>query len=208
MAMMDAVDRGYDVQYLVTFAPENPSFKAHPLSLMRRQAAAVGKLHLIKTVATPYAESYEHHLRSLHDELGVTHIVTGDIDYIGSSTTNFIQERCKATGLTSVFPLWQRSRDELLATLLKRRLHVVFSCVKTVPFHPVSRWLGQPINDASIAALHSIQNDGKNIDICGENGEYHTMVLNGPCFQYAIDLPPFDIASVDTLSFMQFPPDW
>ncbi|RHY53624.1 hypothetical protein DYB34_003935 [Aphanomyces astaci] len=208
MAMMDAMDQGFDVQYLVTFAPENPSFKAHPLPLMQRQAAAVGKPHLIKTVVAPYADSYEQHFRDLHNELGVTCIVTGDIDFIGSSTTNFVQERCNAVGMTSVFPLWQRSRDELLATLLHRQLYVVFSCVKTAPFEPVANWLGQPINETSVAALRLVTQDDKNIDICGENGEYHTMVLNGPCFQHAIELPAYDIATVDTLSYMQFPADW
>ncbi|KAF0699287.1 Aste57867_10129 [Aphanomyces stellatus] len=212
MAMMDAIDQGYDVRYLVTFAPENPSFKAHPLPLMQQQAAAVGRPHLIKTVAAPYAESYERHLQALRDELHVTHIVTGDIDFIGTSTINFIEARCAAVaGLTAVFPLWQRARDELLATLLRRQLRVVFSCVKTAMFSPVSDWLGCAIDADAIDRLgHVRAADGTAIDMCGENGEYHTMVVDGPCFGHAVALPPFEIATTGgddvstSLSYMRF----
>ncbi|CAK4073001.1 unnamed protein product [Aphanomyces euteiches] len=208
LAMIEAMDEGHDVQYLVTFGPENPSFKAHPLPLMQRQAAAVGKPHLLRTIGAPYAERYEDNLRALRDEFGVTCIVTGDIDFLGTSTTNFIQARCEAIGLASYFPLWKRSREELLAKLLQKGLYVVFSCVKSIPFEPAVEWLGQPINDKAVERLRQLEENGKPIDICGENGEYHTMVLDGPCFSHRISLPKFSVAAQDGLSYMQFTEDW
>ncbi|OQS04021.1 PP-loop superfamily ATP-utilizing enzyme [Thraustotheca clavata] len=204
MALYEAKAKGYDVKLLVTFAPENPSFRAHPLALMEAQAAALGMQHVILTIRPPnYNESYEDALKVLMEKYQIECLVTGDIDYVGTSTTNYMNERCAAVGMEIWCPLWQRPRESLIELIIQRKFYVVFSCVKDEKFTDASAWLGKAISKEILEALKMLHAQN-GADMCGENGEYHTMVLGGPYFQHQVEIPPFTIESKDGLSCMKF----
>ncbi|EQC38061.1 hypothetical protein SDRG_04491 [Saprolegnia diclina VS20] len=204
MALYEAKAAGHDIALLVTFAPENPSFRAHPIPLMEAQAAAIGLPHLFLTIRPPdYNGSYEAALRHLQNDHGIACLITGDIDLIGASTSNFMNERCAGVGMAIFTPLWQRPREALIQLVLERDFHVVFSCVKEASFNDAAAWLGRRITrDAldDLCVLHA----SHGVDVCGENGEYHTMVLYAPYFSSRVLLPSsWSIESKDGLSCLR-----
>lgn len=82
------------------------------------------------------------------------------------------------TGLTPIFPLWQMPTDRLARQMIAGGLkaRIVSVDPKALP----ARFVGREFDLALLADLPS------NVDPCGENGEFHTMVYDGPMFQTPI----------------------
>ncbi len=107
-------------------------------------------------------------------ELGAEVAVFGDIDISDHKT--WCDERCKNAEIVSEFPLWHNDRSEILDELIQNG----YSCViKTINNEKLGReLLGRAIDREIIKEFKK-----REIDICGENGEYHTIVLDGPVFK-------------------------
>ena len=198
LALYEASRSGYHVRCLVTFAPPQPDFLAHPLSFMKLQAEALGLPHYVLPVREPFAEGYETHLRKMRDE-GIEVVVTGDIAEVGGSP-NWIRERSRPVGMEVHTPLWGRDRENLLEQLLGRRFEVLFSCVKKRWL--TESWVGRRLNEPAIADLRAVR-ERTGLDLCGEEGEYHTLVTDGPQFKQAIRAQSYSVCATDSLAFMK-----
>ncbi|MDD5656049.1 MAG: diphthine--ammonia ligase [Elusimicrobia bacterium] len=187
LAMHEAISAGYEIVNAVTFVPPTPSFLAHPLPLITRQAEAMGIEHHAFQILEPYARSYERALLDLRRRFKIDAVVTGDIAEV-DGWTNWIVERSKGSGLRVVTPLWGRERADILARLLELRFKVVFSCVKEPWF--AAEWLGREIDAEAISSLRRLR-ESSGLDLCGEQGEYHTMVLDAPLFGSSVVLQSF-----------------
>jgi uncharacterized protein (TIGR00290 family) len=196
---LEASRSGCDVRCLVTFAPPKPDFLAHPLAFMKLQAEALGLPHQVLRVEEPFAESYETHLRALRNEMGIDAVVTGDIAEVGGSP-NWIRERSRPVGMEVYTPLWGRDRQTLLEQLLNHRFKVRFSCVKKRWL--TESWVGRTLNEPAIAELRVVR-ERTGLDLCGEEGEYHTLVTDGPQFSRAIDVQSYSVRATESLAFME-----
>ena len=98
----------------------------------------------------------------------------GDIDI--EQNRKWEEDRCKAVGLLPCFPLWQRGREEIVHELVRLGYKCLIKSVNRTVL-PMDL-LGTLIDEASILAMKSA-----GVDICGENGEYHTLAVDGPVFQ-------------------------
>jgi diphthamide synthase (EF-2-diphthine--ammonia ligase) len=81
-------------------------------------------------------------------------------------------------GLTPVYPLWKRDTQQLARDMIASGLRAVVVCIdpKKLDARFAGRWFDEDfLNDLP---------DG--IDPCGENGEFHTCVVDGPMFSGAI----------------------
>ena len=203
LAFHEARRAGYEIRLLATFAPTGRGFLAHPLSVMVAQAASLGLPHRIIPIvslqthgADDYAPSYEAELRSLREE-GIETVITGDIAPINGHP-NWISERCLAlrrggfAAPVAHHPLWGRDREELLRTLLAAGFRIRFSYVKPPWFTP--DWEGRPLDAAAVEALQALRANGiarglPPLDLCGEQGEYHTIVTDGPGFAHPVAYP-------------------
>lgn len=183
LAFLKAQRLGYNITHLVTFAPEKARFRAHNLHLIKEQAKTIGLPHLILTVKRPMKESYEDAIAILKNKYNVHTLVTGDIDEI-ENHDNWIEERSKKSKMKVFNPLWKKDRKTLLNELISEKFTVIFSLVKK-PFFD-KNWVGKKIDTTTINKLNEL-----NIDLCGENGEYHTMVLNAPFYKTAVNIEPF-----------------
>jgi diphthine-ammonia ligase len=186
---LDIARHELPVTDLVTFAPPNGSFRAHPLMVMRAQAAALRIPHRVIEIAEPYEAGYFLAFEALAAE-GVTHVITGDIDRV-DGRPNWVRERCAGLPIEVVTPLWDRDRASILEELRARGFRVVISCVR--PPLPASL-CGQFLDDA----LPAIRASGA--DLCGENGEYHTLVVDGPGFARPITLDAAPVTGEDGLT--------
>lgn len=197
-ALCHARAAGHQVVALATFAPSAPSFLAHPLPLMRQQAEALGLPHLLVTIEAPFEQSYETALSRLQQEWHLDGVVTGDIDRVGGAP-NWIRERCQPLGLAVHTPLWQQTREALLADMLARGIVAHISCVDTRVL--AAEWVGRRLDETSLATLQQLARE-QAFDACGEQGEYHTMVLDGPGFAHPLPLTNWQRAHQDHLAYL------
>lgn len=112
-------------------------------------------------------------------ELGAQACAFGDIDITEHRTWD--EERCKAVGLTPALPLWGRNRAENVRDAIALGYRCIIKCVRSgiLP----ETLLGQPLNEE---VLDEMEKYG--VDLCGENGEYHTIVVDGPLFRHPIEI--------------------
>ncbi|WP_054545231.1 Dph6-related ATP pyrophosphatase [Aeromonas dhakensis] len=197
-ALCHAREAGHQVVALATFAPPSPRFLAHPLSQVRRQAAALGLPHRLVTIEAPFDLGYERALTKLKKEWQLDGVVTGDIDSVAGAP-NWIRERCRPLGLTVHTPLWQLSREALLADLLTRGIVAHLSCVDTRVLTP--EWVGRTLDAATLAELQQLAS-ARGFDACGEQGEYHTMVTDGPGFAAPLVLGRWQVAHQERLAYL------
>ena len=199
MALYEANQNGYRVSCLVTFAPPEPGFLAHPLGIMKLQAQALALPHTILPISAPFEKSYETSLRSLRDATGISSVVTGDIAEV-DGYPNWIRERCLPIGIGVHTPLWNRDRNVLLRQLLDRGFKARFSCVDT--YWLDEDWIGRELDDQAIAELRIIR-ERTGLDICGEAGEYHTLVTDGPQFTRRVNIRSYSRRVADSLAYME-----
>lgn len=198
LALYEAGRNGCRVRCLATFAPPQPDFKAHPLTVIRLQAQALGLPHHVLPVTAPFAAGYETALRKLRDEFGVGCAITGDIDEIDGKP-NWIGERCRAVGMRVHLPLWGRERELLLEQLLERGFRTRISCVDMRRLD--ASWVGRELDGSSIAELRAVH-ARTGIDLCGEEGEYHTLIVDGPSFARLVEIRSRATRTVGPLAYM------
>jgi uncharacterized protein (TIGR00290 family) len=151
--------------------------------LLEAQAAQLG-IPLVK-LSIPEAatmEAYEavmtKHLKELV-AAGATHSMFGDI-FLEDLRT-YREEQLAKMGLTGVFPLWKIPTGDLIREFIDAGFKTVVTCVNE-KFLDRS-FAGRIIDHAFLRDLPA------NVDPCGENGEFHTFVFDGPLFREAI---PFE----------------
>jgi uncharacterized protein (TIGR00290 family) len=147
-----------------------------PGDLVRRQAEALGLPWT--PVAVPAAcpnAVYEAAVRaalSRFREAGVTGVVCGDLFL--EDVRRYREERLFGDGLRGVFPLWGVGTGELARRFLASGFRAVLCCVDTRVLDEsfAGRWYdGRLLEDLP-----------EGVDPCGENGEFHTFVCDGPGF--------------------------
>jgi len=151
-------------------------------ALLEQQAAALGlPLHKIYVPEQVNMEAYDaimhRHLKVLVVE-GVTHAIFGDLFL--EDLKAYREKRLAELNLRGVFPLWQQDTTELAQEFVAKGFRAVTVCVNEK--HLDHSFVGREMDAAFFASLPP------NIDPCGENGEYHSFVYDGPLFAHAIPL--------------------
>jgi uncharacterized protein (TIGR00290 family) len=187
LACYRAIENKLDVALLVNFIWEKPS-KAHSLTVVRLQAEALQKPSYEAHVKEPYFEEYHKTMLKLKQDYGVEAVVTGDITYIDDFHGNWIDDVCKGTGLEVIKPLWEFARTTILDELITKGFKPMFTCVKEPWF--TQEWLGRTLDSKAVEDLTELHKKN-GVDLCGENGEYHTMVLDAPFFKKKIKITKF-----------------
>jgi uncharacterized protein (TIGR00290 family) len=167
------------VAALTMFDETGARSRSHGLrpELIAAQAASLG----LRAVAAPcswstYNESFTAALRDLARD-GVTHVVFGDLVY--SEHREWAEARCAEAGLTAVEPLFGRPTGELFDAFIASGATALMVTVRE-PWLDAT-WLGRPLN-----ADMKTEFAARGIDPCGERGEYHTAVVDGPGFAHPI----------------------
>ena len=102
----------------------------------------------------------------------------GDIDLEGNRAWS--EARCAHTGLEAAFPLWHAGRRENVLELLALGYRCVIKSIDSTRL-PKSL-LGRILDRETVAVL-----ERWGVDVCGENGEYHTLAVDGPLFHTPVD---------------------
>jgi diphthine-ammonia ligase len=178
MLALDRVTRSsYHVAQLVTLydgASEHVRFHGVPIALMQAQAKALDIPSLL-CPTTP--ENFEQVFLQALGELradGVNALVFGDIHL--ADVRGWYEDRVRAAGMLHVEPLWGEEPTSLVHEMLTKGYTAIITCIEEATADPA--WLGQTITGALVEEF--VQ---RGIDPCGERGEYHTFVVDGPLFQ-------------------------
>jgi uncharacterized protein (TIGR00290 family) len=154
-------------------------FHGVPEPLLREVSASLGiPIRLIRTSGEEYELNFEKALADAKNR-GAEVCVFGDIDIEGH--LEWCTARCENTGLIPYFPLWKENRKDLVYEFIDAGFHTLITIVDTSRLSKA--YLGRNL---SREVADSIEATGA--DICGENGEYHTFVFDGPIFSRKIEV--------------------
>jgi diphthamide synthase (EF-2-diphthine--ammonia ligase) len=109
-------------------------------------------------------------------------VVSGDIAEVGGQP-NFINAPAERAGLQLELPLWGIDRHEHLETIIALGFDVLLTYVNEPWLGP--EWIGRRLDRQAFAELSALGRD-RGLDVAGENGEYHSMVLGGPGWHHAL----------------------
>ena len=181
-ALMQAITLGYTPKVLLNVLNEEGKIsRSHgiPSSILQKQAEVAGlPVHLISSSWQDYEKHFTNALSVLKDQYQLTHAVFGDIDL--QAHRDWEEKVCMNAGLTAVLPLWKQDRKALVTQMMETGIEaMIVSCNETMG----ERFIGKIITPSLVDELELL-----GIDACGENGEYHTLVLDCPLFSSGIDV--------------------
>jgi len=181
-ACYKAMLSGYDITFLVNFISEEwkrVSFHGTEAKLIQLQARAIGIPLLQKeTTKNGYEQEFKEAVRSLIGN-GMKGMVFGDI-YL-EENKSWVERVCSELGIEMVEPLWGKSPEEILSDFIDAGFEAVIVSAQSKFIG--EEWIGHRVDRDFMRYLKD-----RNIDICGENGEYHTLVINGPMFKSSIEI--------------------
>jgi diphthine-ammonia ligase len=183
-AMMQAVAAGYEPVVLLNMMNEGGRVsRSHglPHHILLQQAQAL-QLPLV-TIPASWEEYEARFIAALQQLVGhyePAAAIFGDIDL--QPHRDWEEKVCAAAGLQAVLPLWQQSRRQLAEAMLREGIQTTIASCNTL--------LGPDFLGRSFDLPLLDELEAKGVDVCGENGEFHTVVTNCPLFQAPLELPP------------------
>ena len=161
---------------------ETVTMHGTPLPLIERQAEALGiPLHVMRVPPNASNPTYEARLeRALGPLLGEGYetVVAGDLFL--EDVRAYREDVLRTVGARPLFPLWKRDTSWLGRHFVERGYHGIITSVDTTQLDP--SFVGRAY-DASF--LDDLPDD---VDPCGENGEFHTFVFDGPPFSEPVPI--------------------
>ena len=171
--------RQYNIRYLLTSmnaVHNRVSMHGVRRELMQQQAAAIGiPLTTVELPEQPGMAEYETIMQQKVQALkqdGCTHAIFGDIFL--EDLKAYREQQLAAAGISCVFPLWQRDTTALVQEFIALGFKAVVVCVNEQYLD--KGFCGRIIDTAFLNDLPA------GVDPCGEHGEFHSFVVDGPVF--------------------------
>jgi uncharacterized protein (TIGR00290 family) len=173
----------FEVKYLLTSVNETferVSMHGVRLELLAKQAQSLGlplqKLYLPETASM---DIYNHRMEEMMQKMkaeGIEYSIFGDIFL--ADLREYREKQLQKIPMQGIFPIWQRDSKELIEEFIDLGFQAILVCVneKYLPQEFAGRLIDQDF----------LKDLPKNIDPCGENGEYHSFVFDGPIFKEKI----------------------
>ncbi len=111
---------------------------------------------------------------------GITAGVFGDIDF--NAHKEWIDRVCAAGGITPHLPLWLMDQNKILRDFVDLGFKTIVVAADAALMD--ESWLGRVIDHDFISDIAKL----KNVTPCGESGEYHTLVIDGPIFKKRLEV--------------------
>jgi uncharacterized protein (TIGR00290 family) len=157
------------------------------VELLEQQAKSIGlPLEIMQIPEMPTMEVYESVMQTTLEKLknqGVTHSIFGDINL--EDLRKYREDKLATMGLEGVFPLWKVPTHDLIQEFIGLGFKTIVVCVNERYLD--KSFIGRVIDQDFINDLP------ENVDVCGENGEFHTFTFDGPIFSKPID---FEIGEI------------
>ena len=167
-------------------------------SILRAQAAAATLPLTVIPLPSPCSnDAYEERMAAAVREAvsaGFTHVAFGDLFL--EDVRRYREDRLAGSGLQPLFPLWGIDTRALAGEILHSGVDARITCLDQRVL--TKEFAGHPYNSELLAALPP------GVDPCGERGEFHTCVLDGPMFAHRIDVVAGEIVVRGDFVFADF----
>ena len=185
----------------VTETYERVSMHGVRRELLERQAESIGlplrEVRIPPQCVNPiYEERMEEALREFLDQ-GVQAVAFGDIFL--EDLREYREKNLARLGMTGLFPIWKRDTRELMREFLANRFRAITVCVD--PKVLAASFAGRELDESFFRDLP------RNADPCGENGEFHTFVFDGPIFRVPVPVRRGDVVNRDGFVFCDVLPE-
>jgi uncharacterized protein (TIGR00290 family) len=164
-------------------------------SLLELQAERLGlPLHIVSLPAACPNDVYE---RAMGDAVdiaraeGVEQLVFGDLFL--ADIREYRERNLAGSGITARFPLWEQPTDQLARDMIDAGVRAILTCVD--PAQLPAEFVGREFDAALLADLPG------DVDACGERGEFHTFVWDGPGFAAPIPIERGEVVERDGFVF-------
>jgi diphthine-ammonia ligase len=179
-----ATQQGHQVISLLTMmmSESKSNFHMIPSGILDLQAESIG-IPLIKKTTSP--QTYEKDFKEVLLQIkakGAEGLVTGDIYEVAGHEEGWLERVCKEVGLIPVKPLWMGDTKQIYLDYLKTGFKA--TVVRTKLDLLGIDWLGRVLDHKFYNEILKLGN----VDPCGEGGEYHTVVTDGPTFKKKIEI--------------------
>lgn len=181
LALHRAREQGIEIAGLLCMLDESGErARSHGVTraLVQAQARSLGlPLAMAEASWDRYEDAFVAELRRLRREESISDVVFGDIDL--EAHRAWEEHVCAAAGIGAFLPLWHSPREDVVREFLALRYRARVVCVN-------AKWLGESFagrlfDDAFVRELPA------GVDACGENGEFHTFVFDGPAFRCPVE---------------------
>ena len=194
LATYKAISQGHEVLYLLNFVSEDGErSRSHGIkaSVLALQAEAIGiPVIQVKTSWEDYEENFKKVARALKDK-GIEGGVFGDIDM--EEHREWVERVCSEVGIKAFLPLWGIKAEKLIEELLKLKFKATIVATRLDENLP-----GKVLNKALVRQISKLGSHP-----CGENGEYHTFVTDGPIFRKALKVTSGESKKIDNIWFRE-----
>ena len=181
-----ATARGMEIRYLANMVTRNGRRSwSHGLSaeLLQIQAQAMGiPLVQKRTTSDNYEAEFINMLRAFKQE-GIEGGIFGDIDF--NEHRQWIEKVCQEADINPHLPLWGESQDRIMREFIGLGFEAIVIATRADLLG--EEWVGRRIDLDFLEQLDKLR-ETKEITLCGEAGEYHTLVIDGPLFKKRIEV--------------------
>ncbi len=170
-------------KFITTVNKDYKRISMHGLreELLEKQVASIGiPLQKIYFPADLNMEDYNATMKkklSILKSEGYDYTVFGDIFL--EDLRQYRDTKLAEVAIKGIYPLWKRNTEEVLFEFLSLGFKAITVCVNAKLLG--EEFVGRVLDEQFIKDLPS------GIDVCGENGEFHTFVYDGPIFEYPIE---------------------
>ena len=174
---------------------ERVAMHAVRTELLRRQADSVGVPLRIISIPHGCSDSQYREIMGAFvaeaREQGIECMAFGDL-YL-QSVRSCREQNLAGTGIAPVFPLWGLPTDQLAKTMIKSGLQAYITCLDPKALAP--EFAGRSYDESFLRDLPDT------VDPCGENGEFHSFVFDGPMFSAPLEVHPGEVVHRDGFVF-------
>jgi len=126
-----------------------------------------------------YRDEFKNVINEWKKNVDISGIVFGDI-YL-QEHKDWIDKVCSELNVEPILPLWKEDTRDLINVFIKAGFKA--KIVSTNAKFLEKEWLGREVDQMLVKDLKNLGN----IDLCGEKGEFHTFVYDGPIFKKAVE---------------------
>ena len=184
LACYKAIEQGYNVKYLLNFISKEHKrccFHGIENKLVQVQSNAV-EIPIVQKEVSPDMQEYEKEFKEAVSELknkGIGGMVFGDV-YLDEHR-EWVERVCKDLKIQPIQPLWSIPAEDVVEEFINLGFKAIVVSCKADLFG--KEFVGRYVDNELLDELKE-----KNICPCGENGEFHTFVVDGPLFKKRIEI--------------------
>jgi diphthine-ammonia ligase len=196
LACYQAIQEGHKVSSLLTMVTTTGSYsRSHRLSrevlIAQSQALGIG-LDQKRVSWNTYEREFIKALNAFKQE-GIEGGVFGAL-YL-SDDRAWVERVCAEAGIVPLLPLWGMGGRDLFRAFIEAGFEAIVVAVRSDIMD--DHWLGKRIDGEFMEEMEK-----SGIDVCGENGEYHTLVVDGPIFNKRIEISKTRITRRGMMAFL------